>query len=267
MTVGVCLKWVDQRPELDAAGLPAATDQRFAGISLSDQAALELALRSGEPVTAITVGPPGAERCLRDAAACGAHRLVRIDAPSDADSATVARLISAVLADARVIWCGDYSMDRGTGSVPAFIAAELGSAQLLGLVAVDDDGSVISATRRLDGGQRELLRTDGRAVCSVEGSVASLRRAGLAATLGAAKVSIEIVAAGPVGTQLTATSLPYRPRARAFAPPAGSTALDRVRSLIITDAASAGGESVTLEPAAAAERIVEALRTWGYLDR
>jgi electron transfer flavoprotein beta subunit len=264
VSVAVCLKWVDQRPELDSSGLPVATDQRFAGISLSDQAALELALRSGEPVTAITVGPAGAARCLRDAAACGAQRLVRIDASAELDSATVARLISAVAHDARVIWCGDYSMDRGTGGVPAFIAAELGIAQMLGLVAVDDNGQEITATRRLDGGRRELLRTNGRAVCSVEGSVASLRRAGLAATLTAAKRPVEIVAASGQVAPVAATSLAYRPRARAFAAPAGSTALDRVRSLISADAASAGGESVTLEPAAAAERILQALRAWGY---
>jgi electron transfer flavoprotein beta subunit len=265
MGVAVCLKWVDRRPELAApGGAVTAADERFSGISLADQAALEMALRSGESVTAITVGPAGAERCLRDAAACGADRLVRIDAPPGIDSATVGRLIAAAVHEHRVIWCGDYSADRGTGSVPGFIAAELSIAQLLGLVSVEDDGSTVIATRRLDGGRREELQTTGRAVCSVEGSVAQLRRASLGATLRSRDAQIEVVAAN-VAAGSPATSFPYRPRAKAFAAPDGASALDRVRSLVRSESSSTSGESVTLEPAAAAARIVDALRAWGYL--
>ena len=61
--------------------------------------------------------------------------------------------------------------------------------------------------------------------------------------------------------------LPYRPRARAFAAPSGE-ALDRVR--LLTDPSGGGAkashtELVTLDPAAAAARILEALAGWGYL--
>jgi hypothetical protein len=59
---------------------------------------------------------------------------------------------------------------------------------------------------------------------------------------------------------------PFRPRARALAAPAGSP-LDRLRALTDAGAASAArGETVALEPAAAAARIVTALRDWGYLE-
>ena len=58
-----CLKWVSHPGE--------PSDERFAGASPADRAALELALRqaeaSGDTVTAITVGPPGADRVLREA--------------------------------------------------------------------------------------------------------------------------------------------------------------------------------------------------------
>jgi hypothetical protein len=60
---------------------------------------------------------------------------------------------------------------------------------------------------------------------------------------------------------------PYRPRARALAAPVGDRALDRLR--VLTDAAAnaaARGDTVHLDPPAAAERIVQALREWGYLD-
>ena len=66
---------------------------------------------------------------------------MRIDLPTSAPSAVVATAIAAVLGAARItsVWCGDHSLDRGSGAVPAFLAAELGSAQALGLVDVELD--------------------------------------------------------------------------------------------------------------------------------
>ena len=70
-----CLKWVSHPSEPD--------DERFAGMSPADRAALEMALQQaasmGDTVTAITVGPAGADSVLREAHATGARRLVRID--------------------------------------------------------------------------------------------------------------------------------------------------------------------------------------------
>ncbi|HAP74899.1 MAG TPA: hypothetical protein DCR14_02335, partial [Acidimicrobiaceae bacterium] len=61
--VVACLKWVAHPGE--------PHDERFAGASPADQAALELALRQaadiGGTVVAITVGPSGADKVLRDA--------------------------------------------------------------------------------------------------------------------------------------------------------------------------------------------------------
>ncbi len=48
---------------------------------------------------------------------------------------------------------------------------------------------------------------------------------------------------------------PYRPRARALAAPHGDT-LDRLRQLTDSAGVTAHGERVTLDPPAAAERIV-----------
>jgi hypothetical protein len=59
---------------------------------------------------------------------------------------------------------------------------------------------------------------------------------------------------------------PYRPRARQLPAPKGATPLERLR--VLTDAAAASaarGETVHLQPADAAARIVRALRDWGYL--
>ena len=118
--IAVCLKWTPSR--LDGGPLgPDPGDDRFAGVSPADRAALELALRlaavTGTEVVAVAAGPVGAERTLRDALAAGATRAVRLDMPTDSDSRDVAFELAQVLGDATVVLCGDYSLDRGSGSV------------------------------------------------------------------------------------------------------------------------------------------------------
>jgi electron transfer flavoprotein beta subunit len=259
-----CLKWVAHPGE--------PNDERFAGMSPADQSALEFALQQaaafGAGVVAVTVGPAGADKVLRDALACGAARAIRIHTTRPMLSNDVAAAIAAVVPDASWVWCGDYSLDRGTGSVPAFLAGRLAAQQALGIIAVDPTAhGVVTATRRLDGGRRELLSVAAPAVVSVEGATAHLRRAGLAALRTAGKATIEVVQPSTPAAPYDAVVHPYRPRARALAAPSGDLALDRLRSLTDAGAAVASrGEQVTLAPAAAAARIVAALREWGYLD-
>ncbi|MEO5900748.1 MAG: putative mycofactocin-associated electron transfer flavoprotein, partial [Ilumatobacteraceae bacterium] len=180
--IAACVKWVAGRPE--------PGDERFAGVSAADQAAVEMALRHaallGDEVVVVTAGPPAADAVLRDALACGAARVVRIDLGTDLHldididiaSAAVAAALAGVVRGAAFVWCGDYSTDRGSGSVPAFLAAELGARQALGVVAVSlGDGTTLEATRRLDGGRREVLAVTAPAVLSVEGAAARQRRA------------------------------------------------------------------------------------------
>lgn len=263
MTIAVCVKWTTP---------VGRDDERFAGISAADAAAVEWALRTAEAwddaVTVVTSGPVATESTLRDALAIGAHRAVRVDLPLDADSATVAAALATVVDGSRVVWCGDYSADRGSGSVPAHLAARLDAGQALGIIDVEvaGDGG-LALLRRLDGGRRERLRAhptiDRPVVVSVEGSTARLRRASLRAALAAGAAPIEVAAAGVVGEIVSPPLRPYRPRARALPAPLGDTALARLR--VLTDATATGGrgETVELDPAAAADRILAALTEWG----
>lgn len=259
MTVAVCLKWVTP---------VGRDDDRFAGVSPADQAALESALtwaeRSGTDVEVVTVGPAGAERALRDALACGAARAVRIDADPTAPSVDVARAVAPYVSAASLVWCGDYSLDRGSGSFPAYLADALGVDQALGLVDIDSTTpDRIRAIRRLDGGRREVLSITPRAVLSVEGSVARLRRAPLRALLAINDAVIDTRHASLVGEDTAL--VPYRPRARVLPAPVGSSALDRVRTLTDAGGAPSRSETIELTPDAAADRILTALREWGYL--
>jgi electron transfer flavoprotein beta subunit len=254
--IAVCIKWIGGR----------ATT----GVSAADEAAIEMALRHADAtrssVVAVTVGSAVADRCLRDALACGATTAIRVDAPDAMDSALVATALSPVVAHSAAVWCGDYSADRGTGSVPSFLAELLDRQQALGLVDVEFIDP-LRVTRRLDGGRREVLRITGPAVLSVEGSIARLRRAPLRAALTAQATEVL-----PYGTRSVASSQsstptvhPYRPRARVLRAPVGATPLERLRALTDSSATPHTGETVETTPADAAQRIIEVLTEWGYL--
>lgn len=271
MTIAVCLKWA----------LIGNADERYAELSYADQAALECALLAGAhfgmAVRVVTAGPAEADKILRQALAVGAHEAHRIDLDSDSSSALVARCLAPVVTHCQFIWCGDYSSDRGSGSVPAFLAAELNIGQALGLISVDigsSTGDPMQVRRRLDGGRRELLDVRGPAVLSVEGSAARLRRAPLRATMASANapittsVPVETVSSPSEATGIP-TMQPFRPRPRVIAAPRAESALDRVRQ--VTDIAKGSldkgrSETLELDPNEAAARILAALRAWNYLD-
>jgi electron transfer flavoprotein beta subunit len=254
-------------------------DRRWSGVSAADEAALEVALAIADEhraagdhetvdVMVICLGPAGADDVLRDALAAGATSVVRVDSSTELDSRVVAVALAGQLGDRDLVLCGDYSLDRGTGSVPAFLAGELSSAQALGLLEVRPAGGAPSSAfivvRRLDGGRREILEVTAPAVLSVEGSAASLRRASLAASLAARAASIETVR-GPHGRLPEAEIHPYRPRARVLAAPAGRP-LDRVREILDVGGSDTHAELVALDPPAAAVKILDQLHDWGYLD-
>jgi electron transfer flavoprotein beta subunit len=266
--IAVCWKWVSLDREREA-------DRRWSGVSAADEAALEVALRIAEAtdgegdVTVICLGPASCDDVLRDAIAVGATHAIRVDASTEISSRVVAVALSEHLRDRDLVLCGDYSLDRGTGSVPAFLADELSSAQALGLleVSVPEDPAAprLRCVRRLDGGRREIVEVVPPAVISVEGSAAGLRRAPLAASLTARTAPVTTVR-GPYGRLPEAEIHPFRPRARVLAAPVGTSALDRVRQLLDIGGGDLHAELVTLEPPAAASKILDQLRDWGYLD-
>ena len=283
--IAVCQKWVSTRPEIDPLTGLVAGDDRWSGPSLADQAALEwglrLAERCGGHVVVVTVGVEAAESMLRDALAVGAARAIRVpigehEQPS---SLAVARAMADALRpfDPAMAVCGDWSLDRGSASVPPFLAAELGMGQVCGLVGIDlsarDSGSGtagfagFTVERRLDGGRREQSAVDGPTVLTVEGAAATLRRAPLAGVLAARAAVISVL---PPSVPLEPSpepirSRPFRPRARLLDGPdpalAPRTRIERLTGALVDRTPP---QTLVLEPAAAAQRILEQLTAWGY---
>jgi electron transfer flavoprotein beta subunit len=275
--VAVALKCVDLRPEVDPLAGTVRHDRRNSGFSPADAAALEWALRLGEawrlPVTAITAGPPEAEVVLREAAAYGAGPLVRVPAEAGAPSESVARALGPRLGPAVVVCCGDYSADRGSGSVPAFLAAQLGAAQALGLTGlVPGERGDLVARRRLDGGRRERLRLGAPAVISVEPGAARLRRAPLSGLMAARHAVIETAAdeaarPGPAASRRVHVlrTVPYRPRPKTLPPPSGASPRDRLRALTGALSGRTPPRVVRASPEEAADELIRYLKDRGYL--
>lgn len=281
--VVAAVKWVDLRPQVDRLAGTATTDARRGGFSPADHAALEVALdlatSIGGVVRLLCAAPRAAERALSELGAAGAGEIVRVevdgssgDEPApEIDGSVVAAALAPLCAEAVVVVCGDMSLDRGSGAVPNFLAHRLGFQQALGLLSVvapPSENEPIGAVRRLDGGRREALSVSMPAVLSVEGSVATLRRASLS-SLRSAAAAIEVVRAELApGAEppIEMTMEAWRPPSRHVPAPTGDDARSRIVELTGALVERTPPRRVDAEPAEAAVVIVDQLRAWGYLD-
>ncbi len=275
--VAVCMKWVALRPDIDPVSGAVSNDERWSGPSLADQAALELALQIGAArnatVIVLSIGDTPSDAMLTEALACGATKAIRImnAAPAN-DTAPTSASVAAALAEVlrplapQLVFCGDWSLDRGSGSVPPFLAAELNYGQACGIVQVQRQSrDTLQVDRRLDGGRRESLTISGPAVISVEGVAAHLRRATLAGLMAAQKTPIELRST----TKLVASTAPvrtgpFRPRARILDAPSSSEPRQRLEVLTGAFSNRTPPMRATLDPEDAADLILAKLAEWGY---
>jgi electron transfer flavoprotein beta subunit len=267
--IGVALKWVARQVAVDPLTGETTADPFSHGLSDADEAALEWALRlaaEGHTVAA-SCGHPEADGALRQAWAAGVDRLLRVDpAP---DRAAVAAGLAAALAECDLVLCGEWSPDRGSGAVPALVAAHLGAAQALGALAIEPAGRrAWTVVRRLDRGAREVVRLTAPAVVSVAAASVRLRRAPLDRVLAGAEASIEHRPAPPASVPdlIPVASAAYRPRPRSRPGPTG-TPFERIGALVDAGPERGAARLLTLPADEAAAAILDQLAAWGYLDR
>ena len=294
--IAVCMKWVALRPDIDPLSGAVSSDERWSGPSLADQAALELALQLGQvrnaAVIVLTVGDSTSDAMLTEAVACGATSAIRItpnngfkdtglketglkDASHNDNAAPTSASVAAALAEVlrslnpQLVLCGDWSLDRGSGSVPPFLAAELEYGQACGIVHVHELASgkslPLKVDRRLDGGRREAVTISGPAVLSVEGAAARLRRANLAGLMAAQKTPIEIRTTTKLVTSIPPVRTgPFRPRARILDAPSSTEPRQRLEVLTGAFTNRTPPIRATLNPEDAADLILGKLAEWGY---
>ncbi len=176
----VCIKSV---PETTQVRFDPETNTLLRGeveaiINPFDQYAIETALRlreaHGGRVTALSMGPPKAERELREAVAMGCDRAILLTARAFAGAdtwATAYTLAQAIrqLAPYDVVVCGKQAVDGDTGQVGPGIARQLGLPQLTYVAHIrqaDPDERRIVAERLLEEG-REVVEAPLPAVLTV----------------------------------------------------------------------------------------------------
>ena len=215
----------------------------------------------------VSAGDERSDDVLRLALGAGASEVLRVGISSEASSADVASALAPQMASARFIFCGDYSLDRGSGSVPGFVAGHLGVAQALGAASVHHRDGALHVERRLDRGRRELLKIDGPCVVSVDGGLAPLRRSPLPRVLQSSAVEIPVVAHRGALEPETGRIRPLRPRPRVLNGPDPHLAT-RQRLLALSGALTVFDPPrvVVASPEAAADELLSFLAARGYLS-
>jgi len=132
-------------------------------ISPYDEYALENAIKLKDAgfgeVVAITCGPVRSSRCLTEAAAVGADKLVHLvtDA-STMDSTQVQALLSEAVkaSECELVMCGKQAADTNSGSTGPGVAVALGYSCVGAVTEVSVEGGVVSATRLGPSGLEEV---------------------------------------------------------------------------------------------------------------
>jgi electron transfer flavoprotein beta subunit len=162
MNIVVCLKQVPDTTEvridpktgtLIREGVPSI-------INPDDKNALEEALALKEQmdvhVTVISMGPPQAEKALREALAMGADEAILISdrAFAGADTLATSQALAAAIRklDYDIIFAGRQAIDGDTAQVGPEIAEHLGIPQITYVEKVENDGEELKVQRALEDG-------------------------------------------------------------------------------------------------------------------
>ncbi|MFQ5668178.1 MAG: electron transfer flavoprotein subunit beta/FixA family protein, partial [Candidatus Binatia bacterium] len=248
----------------------------IARIGTSDRAALDGALAQracvGGRVTAISAGEAEAVRALRFCLARGADRAVHVRRADSLDPAGSAMAVATVLERARIdlVLCGGCSDDGESGQFPVVLAAELGWPLVTGVATLTLEPELgLEAERRLERGDREVVRCSLPAVLAVETALAEPRYVSVRARRSASALPIEQIgcdAQSAALCELTALEMAKpRPR-RTDGPDAHLSAMDRLAHLLTGGLQQKrGGIFVEGDPSTVAAEITRFLEERGFI--
>ena len=177
-------------------------------ISPYDEYALESAIalkESGsEEVVAITCGPQRASKCLTEAAAVGADRLIHIVTDADfMDSCTVQSILSSAIerSECDIVLCGKQAADTNSGSTGPGVASLLGYSCVGSVTEVSMDGGKLSATR-LGATGLERIEVSGPCLFTFDKGEVELRRPNVRGIMMAKKKPIESIGIEEMGIEI-----------------------------------------------------------------
>jgi electron transfer flavoprotein beta subunit len=249
----------------------------------ADANALEVALQTkdtlqGTEVIALTLGPQAAEEPLREAAALGIDRAVRLwgDSLAGSDCLATARVLAAAIRrlECDLVLCGAQSVEGMSGSVGPQLAEMLGIPAIPSVLGAKmrDDGSVL-CERRAGGGIRASESVPLPALCTVEQDANSPRYPTLKSRLhwrsapvecwGLEALDLRPEEVGAAGSVLQVTALlPPAPDMRDLVvPPSDMPAFLRLAIAVSGGVGGRGGGLVEGPPEELAERVLDHLKS------
>ncbi|MGK0412190.1 MAG: electron transfer flavoprotein beta subunit [Polaribacter sp.] len=128
--------------------------------------------KQGASVTVVNVGTATTEPTLRKALAIGADEAIRVNM-EPVDGLSVAKQLAEVVKNGgyELVLAGRESIDYNGGMVPGMLASLLDFNFVNGCVAMEVDGTAVSLTREIDGGNESLTASLPMVVAGQKGIV------------------------------------------------------------------------------------------------
>lgn len=213
MKIAVCIKQVVDTivPIILPPSVPALPEEELSFVpNEADLHALEVAASikdswPGAEVILVSLGPPRVEKALRTCFAQGADRALHLwdDAFANSDalvrSQILARAVAGLQAD--LVLCGSRSEDEREGIIPGMLAELLGlpCVSAVSGLEIAKDGKSILVKRKLEHGNRELVRAPIPALLAIEPGINSPRYPSVHARLRARRHLIEKLGMAELG--------------------------------------------------------------------
>lgn len=245
-----------------------------------DIAALELALgvkdsKEDAKVILLSLGPIIAESDLRRCFAMGADELCQIDCNDSLDNWAKSLLLANAAKElkADMVFCGEKSMDSGSGQTGPFMAHHLGVPFISRVtdITAGDTGSPVRAERNCGRGKRELVECGLPAIFS---AVSGSRIPRYPSLENKRRLSQEPIRKLSVGQQtsparvISTRVFSARPRPKQVVPPDSSLpAFQRIEQLLRGSSVEKKGEMVKGTPEQQVERILSFLQENDFLEK
>jgi electron transfer flavoprotein beta subunit len=221
----VCIKQVPHPEYFSQISLDRATgtinrEGVPAIINPVDRNALEAALgirdRFSGRVTVLTMGPPQAKRALEEALAMDADAAVHLcDAAfAGADTLATARALAYALRKLEpfdLVFCGEATIDSGTGQVPVQLAELLGLPAITGVEELDFENEQAVLVKKIWERGYIRLRVRLPAVITVTSKINQPRLATVLGIMAATQKEIKRWDAADIGAQAALTGLKGSP--------------------------------------------------------
>ena len=192
-------------------------------ISPYDEFAVENALQhkesGGGTVTAITVGPAGADKVLKGVKALGVDNIIRLDCDGDMDSNGLQSILAQEISSGGydVVYCGKSAADTGSGSTGPGLAERLGWGSVSNITDISFENG-LTVTSPSEGGNA-VIAVSLPAVVSCDKGSTKVRKSNVKGIMMAKRAQVDVKSVTAPASSVTIVSQvlpPAKPAGKKF---------------------------------------------------